>query len=751
MALETELQVASDDVSFEAVGVTVKGTIVRPRAPGRFGAVLLIAESGPTDRNWEGPGKPGRNGSGRLLAEALARHGLVVLRYDKRGSGETPLGESLSWADYLAEQRAAVEFLRADVAVDPTLLFLVGHGEGALHAMRLAAEPGIDPVAIVLLASPGRPLRELVLARAERQLRAARVPSEEIDRQLSALSRAVVAIEEDADIDVARLDVLPVLRAQIEALLNPQSIRFVRELLAFDPARSLAALDVATVLLQGDKDAEVDPAQDLDELGRFDRVNVFDRMIKNADHVFKYEERDRAALDASTAVAVTYNARGRRLSDDLVPTIVRLLEDLDPVRLATGRGRNFGRVGWPSLRPLQCALSSEHSDDALRVAAALDDAALGPEEQMWRSIYRGVALDRLDRREEAIRAYRDARGWYPHGITGRGLFQPIRSLRHLDRMGDRCRDAPVPRRANADAFAALQQAIDERYSYRDRLGLDWPTIFAQHREALVGATSPSAFADEAVALLANARDPHVRVEVDGVRRGTFFPDVVPNFVRETVTRRVSGWIDRGACLSTGHLGNVGYALVPEWNLSRCGDLGERFQTALGAELEDARALVVDVRPNIGGSETLAESVAGHFVRTPVVYARQEVWDPSGPGFRSGERILDPIAPLYERPVVVLMGRANVSSNEAFLLMMRAAGARLLGERSYGSSGNPQPTDLGNGVIVHLSSWRSLLPDGSPLEGVGISPDRVVADPVTATRDPVLEAALAMVGRRPRNP
>jgi len=124
-----------------------------------------------------------------------------------------------------------------------------------------------------------------------------------------------------------------------------------------------------------------------------------------------------------------------------------------------------------------------------------------------------------------------------------------------------------------------------------------------------------------------------------------------------------------------------------------------------------------------------------------------------------DRVLEPNpdGPAYRGKVVVLMGPKNMSSCESFLLMMKQVpGCRLVGARSYGSSGNPKPHNLGNGVTVYLPSWQDLMPDGKLLEGVGVEPDAAVpARPSDFARaDPVLEAALrvlrspAQAGDRP---
>ena len=97
-----------------------------------------------------------------------------------------------------------------------------------------------------------------------------------------------------------------------------------------------------------------------------------------------------------------------------------------------------------------------------------------------------------------------------------------------------------------------------------------------------------------------------------------------------------------------------------------------------------------------------------------------------------------------------MGPANMSSCEAFLLMMKqVSDCKLVGAASYGSSGNPKPVDLGNGVTVYLPSWKALRPDGTCFEGQGLDPDFIVnvTPAELETADPVLQAALLLVGPR----
>src|SRR5690242_8125095 len=77
----------SSEVTWLLGETSMYGTLVRPVGSGPFPAVVMVAGSGPTDRDWNSPLLPGPNGSARLLAAALARAGFASLRYDKRAPG----------------------------------------------------------------------------------------------------------------------------------------------------------------------------------------------------------------------------------------------------------------------------------------------------------------------------------------------------------------------------------------------------------------------------------------------------------------------------------------------------------------------------------------------------------------------------------------------------------------------------------------------------------------------------------------
>jgi dienelactone hydrolase len=68
------------EVTWHLDDIEMHGTLVRPDGDGPFPAIVFVAGSGPTDRDWCSPLLPGTNGSARLLAAVFAEAGIASLR-----------------------------------------------------------------------------------------------------------------------------------------------------------------------------------------------------------------------------------------------------------------------------------------------------------------------------------------------------------------------------------------------------------------------------------------------------------------------------------------------------------------------------------------------------------------------------------------------------------------------------------------------------------------------------------------------
>lgn len=313
--------------------------------------------------------------------------------------------------------------------------------------------------------------------------------------------------------------------------------------------------------------------------------------------------------------------------------------------------------------------------------------------------------------------------------------------------GDADQPALSQTELNAGAIEVLREMIDRQYSYRDRLGLDWDAQFNDYNQLLLDADSPKRFAQVAAAMLSSAEDKHISLRADGERISSYIHPMTPNANAQRLPNLIPNYRQQNNILYTGQFDDrIGYLRIDSWSANHPRTYEAAYRWI--GEHPDAPGLIIDVRFNGGGGEDLAADLAGCFVTEPVVYAKNVYRDPnSDSGFGPVlERTLSPNTgrPQYTGKVAVLSGPVVISSCEAFILMMKQApNATVFGAPTQGSSGNPRPYDLGNGVTVVLPSWKAMRPDGTEFEGQGIQPDVLIETQPNdfQTTDPILDAAL----------
>jgi pimeloyl-ACP methyl ester carboxylesterase len=324
-----KLAVASEAITFAGTfGGSIPGTLVRPAAPGRWPAIVLMAGSGPTDRDWNSPLMPGKNGSAALLADALARHGVIVLRFDKAGVGANKVAlEQITLDTYRDEGRAALAYLRTRAEVDTGHLFVAGHSEGGIHAIRVAQAEGNALAGLVLLSSAGRTMEDILLGQIDAQFRTAvtagSATRELADREMRSLRTALSDFLAGETIDPKRASTIPAIQQLVAIFTLPQTAALLRTLLAFDPAPALAEVSVPVFIYNGKKDIQVDPDLDagrLESVRRDAQKDVSTFLAPDANHVLELEPRALAELRAGAPV--NYNAADRTLDPATVQAIV---------------------------------------------------------------------------------------------------------------------------------------------------------------------------------------------------------------------------------------------------------------------------------------------------------------------------------------------------------------------------------------------------------------------------------------------
>ena len=303
------------------------------------------------------------------------------------------------------------------------------------------------------------------------------------------------------------------------------------------------------------------------------------------------------------------------------------------------------------------------------------------------------------------------------------------------------------RSENKAAIEKLQDAVFHHYSYLSLKDVNWLALFEEYNEQLLNAKNTKEFAETASTILAHAKDKHIRLMVGGQPVHCYINPVTPNANLPLLPKLVPNFQKHNVNICTGRFSDgIGYIYIDSWNGSQKQDYDQLY-IALN-EFSDAPGLIIDVRGNGGGAEPLAQEFAGCFIDESKLYAKHVTISPAEPnGFTEPhKRILQPnkLRPQYRGKIAVLTGPVVMSSCEAFVLMMKQVpGCKIIGEPTQGSSGNPKPHDLGNGVTVYLPSWKAMLPNGTCFEDKGIRPDiliKVKPNQIT-TEDPVIEAAL----------
>lgn len=268
-------------VAFPAAdGLRLGGTLRVPGDGAPTPAALVIPGFGPTTRDGiEAPGAV-PDLLYRDVAHMLSDAGVASLRYDKRGTGASPLVDGqLTFDDLLTDAQAALDLLSERVDVDPDAIAVVGHDEGGLVALRLAAsDPRVRGA--VLVSTPGRPLAEVLAD----DLRASADDPAHAEAHVRDLQAVVDGLLADGDVPAP---------ASLPGALRPVfpagEATYLRQLFAFDPAEAAADVDVPVLIVRGGRAPGVS-AVDAERLQRALAGEVTTLVGEEADHTLTLPE-----------------------------------------------------------------------------------------------------------------------------------------------------------------------------------------------------------------------------------------------------------------------------------------------------------------------------------------------------------------------------------------------------------------------------------------------------------------------------
>lgn len=276
----------------------IHGTLTIPKNSKKVPVALLIAGSGPTDRN--GNNKFAKNDGLKLLAHELADKKIASLRYDKRGLAESEgamTSESdLRFEDFVNDAKAWVDLLKADKRFKSVTI--IGHSEGSLIGM-LASE---NAQGYVSLAGPGRYANELL--------------KDQLNTIPESMKKATFASIDSLKQGYTLKTVDPRLYSIFRPSVQPYLISWFK----YDPAQEIAKLKIPVLIIQGSTDLQVG----VEEGKKLAAANPKAKyvVIENMNHVFR-----KVGDDRQTNLA-TYTNSSMPLHEELVKTLVTFIKKI---------------------------------------------------------------------------------------------------------------------------------------------------------------------------------------------------------------------------------------------------------------------------------------------------------------------------------------------------------------------------------------------------------------------------------------
>ncbi|MDA4136664.1 MAG: alpha/beta hydrolase [Thaumarchaeota archaeon] len=317
--------IENKEVTWKALDIPVHGTITAPKDREARPAVVFVAGSGPTDRNWCSPLLPGSNGTARLLAEALASRGFLTLRYDKLASGPHARENlpkfvgKLSMRSHMEELSGAVETMVSEDNVDENELFVLTSSEGAIHAVNYQLQAKSNRFkGLVLTGAPGRAIGDVGRSQIFSQIKS--MPNAEIlikpydDAIAQYVSNKPMVVSPSLPDGIKRV---------LYSLENPANLPFGRELWAYSLAEHIGKVNEPILVLIGKKDLQTDWKIDGGALenATAQKTSVSFAYPENANHVLKHEEIPIEKLTGAY-VGAHYNAPDAVLDDEAANAIL---------------------------------------------------------------------------------------------------------------------------------------------------------------------------------------------------------------------------------------------------------------------------------------------------------------------------------------------------------------------------------------------------------------------------------------------
>ncbi|EHQ29962.1 alpha/beta hydrolase [Mucilaginibacter paludis] len=288
-------------ITLKTLGGTLSGTLTMPKnLTGKIPVVLIIAGSGPTDRNCNSTQGMHTN-TYFYIAEALGKAGIATLRYDKRGVGQSTSSAKeidTKFTDMVDDASGLLSMLKEDQRFSKFII--MGHSEGSLIGMITAYSEPIN--ALISVAGPGVPADQTLIEQMKSQPPAV---SQEFKNIIDSLKKGKKTPRVDPSLYfIARPSIQPYLMSWIP----------------YDPARIIKKIKTPILIIQGTTDLQVGVA-DAEKLKKAKSEAVL-KIIDGMNHILKAAPADK---DKNKA---TYNDPSLPLKPEFVTDVVDFIKGL---------------------------------------------------------------------------------------------------------------------------------------------------------------------------------------------------------------------------------------------------------------------------------------------------------------------------------------------------------------------------------------------------------------------------------------
>lgn len=277
------------------------GTLSVPENTPNSPVVLLIAGSGPTDRDGNNPMM--KNNALKMLAEMLRTNGIASLRFDKRGiakSSNAGLQEKdLRFEDYVNDVNAWVSYLKKDKRFSQ--IIVAGHSEGSQIGI-LAAGGNPEIGKVISLAGAGRPASQIL----RKQL--AKQPQQILDMCNPILEK----LEKGDTVG----QVSPLLYSLFRPSVQPYLISWFK----YDPAQDIKRLKIPVLLISGANDLQC-TTEEVELL-----ANAYPKAQKHIIPGMTHVLKDCDSQDQVTQISAVYNNPDAPLDKSLEKIIVDFIK-----------------------------------------------------------------------------------------------------------------------------------------------------------------------------------------------------------------------------------------------------------------------------------------------------------------------------------------------------------------------------------------------------------------------------------------